>query len=323
MSDFETYEARSLARDYGLAEAIEAAESLGPVRPIEVIEGEILFYKAQAGGAILEIGRRLLEAKEQVPHGQWETWLAEKVDFSVRSAQRFMKLAKGYGESDTVSLLGARKALVLLALEDSERSEFVEENDVENMTAKELEEAVRLKKEAEAKSRDLEDALKIQQARTSAAEAEKQAAVNKAAMAEDARKRLETELQAAKAKTKTETSAAQSSRQEAEKLRKELEALRKKPVDVAVREPTGEELAKLTASAVDAAQREKQAEIDVLKKQLSTADPATAAFKIRFEEWQLSWQKMTAALAQVEKEDAAKADKLRSAVRAALQSMGA
>lgn len=327
MSDFETYEARSLARDYGLAEAIEAAEyaeaGLEVPRQLEVIESEILFYKAQAGGAILEIGRRLLEAKEQVPHGQWETWLAEKVDFSVRSAQRFMKLAKGYGESDTVSLLGARKALVLLALEDSERSEFVAENDVENMTAKELEEAVRMKKEAEEKSRDLEDKLKTQQARTSAAEAEKQAAMNKAAMAEDARKRLETELQAVKAKAKTETSAAQSSQQEAEKLRKELEALRKKPVDVAVREPTGEEMAKLTASAVDAAQREKQAEIDALKKQLSTADPATAAFKIRFEEWQLSWQKMTAALAQVEKEDAAKADKLRSAVRAALQSMGA
>lgn len=146
MNDME-FEARGLSEDYGLAAAYEAA-GLAPERPIEVIEGEILFYKQVAGGAVLEIGRRLIEAKEQLKHGEWESWLEEKVGFSVRSAQRYMRLAKGYGESDTVALLGTRKALVLLGLEDSERSEFLEENDAENMTAAELEEAIRQRNEA-------------------------------------------------------------------------------------------------------------------------------------------------------------------------------
>ena len=49
------------------------------IRPIEVIENEILFYKHQAECSILEIGRRLIEVKEQLPHGQWENWLASFV----------------------------------------------------------------------------------------------------------------------------------------------------------------------------------------------------------------------------------------------------
>lgn len=325
-TDFEQFEARSLAHGYGLAEAIEAAgyaeAGLEVPRQLEVIESEILFYKAQAGGAILEIGRRLLEAKEQVPHGQWETWLAEKVDFSVRSAQRFMKLAKGYGESDTVALLGARKALVLLALEDSERSDFLEENDAQNMSAKELEEAVRQRKEAQAEAQRLTDELKAQKARNSAAEAEKLAALNKASMAEEAKKRAEGDLQAAKAREKTQVSAAEASKKEADKLRSELDALKRKPVEVAVREPTEEEIAKHSAGAVEKALMLPRAEIERLKKELAAADPYTAAFKVRFEEWQLAWQKMTEALDQVAAANPEKADKLRSAIRAALEGMG-
>ena len=197
--NFEEYEAKALAADY--METDPAQE-----RPLEVIEGEILFYKSMAGGAILEIGRRLIEAKKQLEHGEWERWLEEKVDFSVRSAQRFMKLAKGYGESDTVSLLGTRKALVLLALEDSERSEFLAENDAENMTAKELEEAIRQRNEA-----------RIAQEK---AEADRQ-------VAEAGRTKMEAELTLAKGRIKAADA-------EAEELRKQIRKLQDRPVEVAV-----------------------------------------------------------------------------------------
>ena len=64
------------------------------IRPIEIITAEIWAYKSQAGAAILEIGRRLIEAKAQLAHGEWLPWLKEKVEFSEATAQRFMRIAR-------------------------------------------------------------------------------------------------------------------------------------------------------------------------------------------------------------------------------------
>ena len=150
-------------------------------RPIEAITEEILFYKAQAGAAILEIGKRLNEAKAQLPHGEWLGWLQEKVDFSESTAQRFMRLAKEYENPSPVTDLGASKALVLLALPPLQRDEFLEENDAESMSKRELEKAVKEKLEAMGKK-----LLAAEEAERTAAEAQKQAE----AKAEELRKRL-------------------------------------------------------------------------------------------------------------------------------------
>jgi hypothetical protein len=39
-------------------------------------------------------GELLLEAKEQVPHGQWLPWLAERCEVTPRAAQMYMRVAK-------------------------------------------------------------------------------------------------------------------------------------------------------------------------------------------------------------------------------------
>ena len=131
-------------------------------RDIEVITEEINFYKRQAGSAILEIGKRLVEAKAQLSHGEWLPWLEEKVAFSERSAQQYMRLWREDGKSAAVADLGVRKALVLLALPESEREEFAAENHAADMTAKELEEAVRQRKIAELKA-GIEETAKLMQ----------------------------------------------------------------------------------------------------------------------------------------------------------------
>ena len=82
-------------------------------RPLELITEEIVFYKRQAGASIIEIGRRLNEAKAQLSHGEWLPWLREKVDLSERSAQNFMRLAREYSKSAEIADLGAAKALAL------------------------------------------------------------------------------------------------------------------------------------------------------------------------------------------------------------------
>ena len=112
------------------------------VRSIEVITGEILDAKRTGGEAILTIGRCLIEAKELLPHGEWKAWLEESVEFSERSAQRFMRLAREWSNPTTLSDLGASKALMLLALPESERDSFVQDNNVIDMSARQLEQAI-------------------------------------------------------------------------------------------------------------------------------------------------------------------------------------
>jgi len=41
----------------------------------------------------LEVGARLIKAKEKVPHGQWEEWVKEKIKVSRNTSARYMRLA--------------------------------------------------------------------------------------------------------------------------------------------------------------------------------------------------------------------------------------
>ena len=73
------------------------------VRDIETITEEILGLKQTAGNAILEIGQRLIEAKHMLSEGEWLPWLEEQVEFSPRTAQRFMKLSREWTDATALS----------------------------------------------------------------------------------------------------------------------------------------------------------------------------------------------------------------------------
>ena len=138
-------------------------DEMTTTRTIETITAEIVALKADAGKAIIGIGERLIEAKEQLGHGEWLPWLTEKVDFSERTAQNFMRLAREWRNPQTLADLGASKALTLLALPEPEREEFIEEHDVPNMSTRELEQAIRERDEARKaaeEARMLADAMK-------------------------------------------------------------------------------------------------------------------------------------------------------------------
>lgn len=140
-------------------------------RPLETIEGEILFYKQQTAIGIIEIGKRLIEAKAQLKEeypGTWEKWLKEKVDFSNTSAKRFMRVAREFENRPTLVDLGQSKLFALLDVPIEEREEFVatphevngEMKTVEEMSARELQKAIKEKKEAEKKAQEAENKAK-------------------------------------------------------------------------------------------------------------------------------------------------------------------
>lgn len=217
-----------------------AAEHQAPSaeRSIETITTEILTLKQDAGNAILGIGQRLNEARAILPEGEWLQWLTEQVDFSPRTAQRFMRLAREWSDATALSHLGATKALTLLALPPEERQQFIEENhivdgeekSVIDMTSRELEKAIRERDEAKKNA---------------------EAARADAKAAEDSRAKMEADMAALKNLQKSAQEAEEQARRELESVRAELKELQDKPVDVAVME--------VDQTALDNARKEAEA----------------------------------------------------------------
>lgn len=237
-------------------------------RGIEAITEEILSYKRTAGESILEIGRRLKEAKALLSHGEWLPWLSEKVEFSERSAQNFMRLADAYQNPQTLADLGASKALVLLALPASERENFAQEKHVVNgeeksvseMSKRELEEAIRRRKLAELKA--AETARELDRQKEATAEAE--AAAEKAQAAEEA----------ARAEVENAKSISLAAQERTAELERELKALRDKPVDVAVQtvDASAEQIAAAVKEAEKAAKAKRDAAVAKKAEELKAAE---------------------------------------------------
>lgn len=147
---------------------------LEQVRTPELIGAEIRMY-VDAGRRVtllcgIEIGRRLVEAKDLLKHGEWLPWLERETAFSDRQAQRYMKVFNEYGAAQlglfgpetnatTLSDLPISKALALLSVPESEREAFAAEVDAEGISVKELEKAIAEKKAAEQRAAEAERAM--------------------------------------------------------------------------------------------------------------------------------------------------------------------
>ena len=217
-------------------------------RTIEAITGEILDAKRAGGEAILTIGRCLIEAKDMLPHGEWLPWLNERVEFSERTARNFMRLAREWTNRQTLADLGDSKALTLLALPAEEREQFMEDHDVIDMSARQLEKAIRERDEA----------------RKAAEEAKAEANT-----AEQARAKMAEDMALLNARLTGAREDRERALHDAAKLEEELAELKNRPVDVAVETVADPEaLEKARAEAV----AEMQAKLDRAKERQKKAE---------------------------------------------------
>ena len=199
-------------------------------RTIETITKDILEAKRRGGEAILTIGRCLIEAKDMLSHGEWLPWLSDQVEFSERTAQKFMRLAREWSNPSTLADLGASKALMLLALPEGEREQFVEDHNVIDMSASQLEQAIRDRDEA----RQAAEAAKAD-----------------AAAAEQARAKMEEDMKLLNVRLEGSREDREQAIQDVARLEKELADLKAKPVEVAVETVADPEaIEKATAEAV-------------------------------------------------------------------------
>ena len=340
-------------------EMIEAAYTVQPQRNLEEITAEIVTITRQTQTMILhsaiEVGRRLCEAKEQIPHGEWGDYLRDKVDFSPSSANNFMRIFKEYGsdqmplfgesKSQTFGNLSYSKAVALFAVPEGEREQFVAENDVENISVSEL------KKLIAERDAELEAAKKNERAarenmdvlRNQLSEARREAQESTVSEEEIENIRLaafeEAEKSAKAAATSEIESIKKTAEAEKDKLAKKVAKLddqlkkAKADAEAQVQKAVADEKAKsakLEMQLIEAANADSQAVKDLekereraaeLEKKLRLADGNSAKFAVYFEDLQSCFNKLSGLLAKIEMSDAEKAEKLKSGLKAVLGNM--
>lgn len=139
-----------------------------------LIAAEINSIKDQTRNIVLfnsiEIGRRLVEAKAVILHGAWGEWLKSAVDYSQSTANNLMKIFEEYGanqlsffgdnaNSQALGNLSYTQAVALLGIPQEEREAFVNDNDLENMSTRQLQQAIKEKIDLEKKLLNANDTV--------------------------------------------------------------------------------------------------------------------------------------------------------------------
>lgn len=127
---------------------------------VDLLTTEILMLKYQTENNLIEIGKRLIAVKESLPHGEWGKWLKEEVDFTDRTAQRIMRAANEFSNTTALSDLSRSKVFALLELPKDEREEFMNSNPVDEMSTRQLQQAIKDKKELEQKLIEAQESIK-------------------------------------------------------------------------------------------------------------------------------------------------------------------
>ncbi len=247
----------------------------------------------------IEIGKRLKEAKSKLEHGQWGKWLETAVDYSQSTANNLMKIYEEYGDeqnslfggatnSEAIANLPYTKALALLGLPNYEREEFIEKNDVEDMSTRELDKAIKEKKELEKKLKvfekeaeqyqDLKLELNMKESKISNLQQELEDATKN--NNDEAIEKLNKDIQKAKEE-------AQENKDRVKQLEKEL---RDKPID--------------TPEIIERVPESVEKELEELRKQVNnkSSDEAEMKFKYLFEDLTNNFKSILDSLKDIEDE---------------------
>jgi len=326
------------------------------VRDGDIIAAEINVIKEHAAKVVIssaiEIGKRLVEAKAVVGHGNWGSWLAEKVDYSQSTANNMMKLYQEYGtgevnlfdnwtNSEAFGKLSYTQHLALLALPFGERAEFAEQHQVADMSTRELEKAIRERDEAKAdRDANLQEIAKLQEendritagmaeaadkleakdAQMEHLQAQVNAAKDKQAAAEKKVENLKKKLEAAnraEAEARAELSQAKANPEISESLMEQLRA----EAGTQAAEKATEEVRKQLAAAQEEAARANQAreaaeaQAADAKRQSQLSNPDMVLFSTYLAQAQEQFNKMIGALKKIKASNPEIGEKLKANTR--------
>ena len=224
---------------------METGNNVVAVRSIEIVTAEICTIRDNVARVVMEgvvqIGRRLEEAKQLVPQGEWLHYLETQLGYKPSTAQNYMRIAREFGDGqiglsgkspgDFFGNLGYAQLLPLLGMPEEEREQLAEEHDLASMSSRDIQALVKERDEAKA-------AAAAAQAQ---ADEQGQAARSARKSLADAKDKLKVEKQ----KAKEQAAAAQANAQTAAELQRRLDELAAQANQP--REMTDEERAALRA----------------------------------------------------------------------------
>lgn len=93
---------------------------------------------------MIEIGKRLIEIKKELGHGQWLPYLENELGYTNQTGNRLMKIADEFGNSSISRNIKSSKVIELLSVPQERRDDFIERcSDIDSMTVKKLREEIK------------------------------------------------------------------------------------------------------------------------------------------------------------------------------------
>ena len=299
---------------------------------------------------LADAGMRLIEIKNRIPHGHFEDWCAEHLEFSKSKAEKMMKLADRmadesslFSKTETFTDIGISRVWALLAAPEEVAAEVIETHAVTDMTVRELKaEISRIKEEKEAAERkaemidrnndDIRKELASMQRKLSEAVSEEefnemQAAAQ--AQKEDLTKELNEakaaagEIQAKLDKTKEDLKKAKAKAKEieeakAEEVQKGIEAAKADIEKKAKEEGAADAAAALAQNAEDISRLESEIErLEAEKAKLSNT--ALMEFKVYIDQLQDIYIRLNDMISEESINDEKMGDKMRAALKTIIE----
>ena len=312
-------------------------------RTAATIAAEIRMLDRQAAGIcmsyIIEIGRRLVEAKSMVADGMWLEYIKTELNYEKSTAQNYMRLYERYGtgqqsmfgtfaETETFGRLTYTKALALLQVPDEDLQEFTENNDIENMSTRELQQAIRErdaaiseKETAVAQVGELQAKVDIKEQQVDKLTAElKSASDNFNTKAAEVEK-LRNDLKNAREKEASAKTALKKAKESPDIPEAVMEKLRAEAEATATEKAAAEAKKKLDTAANELEKvrlelRTTQERLEASQKEAKLQNPDAAVFKSLFEQVQSDFNRLTGVLLKIRQTDPELGGKLSSAVDA-------
>ncbi len=312
-----------------------------PRRQIADVTRDIRIKTGQFLLDAIEIGRLLFEAKSMVEPGGWMQYVEDELPFSHSWANNYMRLYKEYGSeqlsifgnSQATARLSPTQALELLALPAQERDEFMETHDVENMSTRELKQAIRERDAAIQSQKETEEELLAAENRAEnnaqrADEAEQEveklrselsAAENAGASASERVEKLTKQLAKAKEAEKAAKEALTKAKENPEIPEAVMEQMRQQVAADAAKEATEDLQKKLDAAvaekdAADKARTDAEQKLEAAEKAAKLANPDTAVLQVLSKRFLDEFNSMHKQLQQVQKTDPETGAKLKAAI---------